>query len=74
MQKGAGKGAFLSSTERTVPPHDVLMEQPDKLNPGTGQYSFEMHVHENQDLNILAFSCQGPENMHPLSRLGRVGS
>ena len=49
IQKGAGKGAFLSSTKRTVPPHDVLIEQPDKLNPGKkGPFNY---IHLHSELN-----------------------
>lgn len=43
-QRGTGKAAFLSSTERSAPPHDILTEQPDKNNPGPGDYAPQQSV------------------------------
>ncbi|KAL5457127.1 hypothetical protein EMCRGX_G034367 [Ephydatia muelleri] len=66
MQKGAGKGAFLSSTERTVPPHDVLMEQPDKLNPGPGEYASEQ-IGKSGKLSLLCSREERFKNPKPLT-------
>jgi hypothetical protein len=32
------RGAFLSSSSRSAPPRDILLEEPDIDNPGPGQY------------------------------------
>lgn len=31
---GTPQGVFLSSAERFAPPRDILLEEPDTLNPG----------------------------------------
>ena len=33
---GTSQGVFLSSAERFAPPRDILLEEPDALNPGRG--------------------------------------
>lgn len=33
---GRASAAFLSSADRFAPPRDILLEQPDTFNPGTG--------------------------------------
>ena len=68
MQKGAGKGAFLSSTERTVPPHDVLMEQPDKLNPGTVLKSMYLKI----KISIIGIYTSGPGE-YASEQIGKSG-
>ncbi|CAI7994978.1 Sperm-tail PG-rich repeat-containing protein 2 [Geodia barretti] len=35
------RGAFLSSSSRSAPPRDIMLEEPDVMNPGPGQYDYQ---------------------------------
>ncbi|CAI8002295.1 Sperm-tail PG-rich repeat-containing protein 2 [Geodia barretti] len=41
VTKRSMRGAFLSSSSRSAPPRDIMLEEPDVMNPGPGQYDYQ---------------------------------
>ena len=44
IDRRAVRGAFLSSSSRSAPPRDILLEEPDIFNPGTCIHVHVLHV------------------------------